>query len=39
MKRRDLGRHLREHGAMLLREGGNHSYYVKHRAADGIGLV
>lgn len=27
MKRRDLERHLREHGAILLREGGNHSYW------------
>ncbi len=27
MKRRDLERHLREHGAQLLREGGNHSYW------------
>lgn len=27
MKRRDLERHLREHGARLLREGGNHSFW------------
>ena len=27
MKRRDLERHLRDHGARLLREGGNHSYW------------
>jgi len=27
MKRRDLERHLREHGCKLLREGGNHSVY------------
>ena len=27
MKRRDLERHLREHGAELLREGGNHSFW------------
>jgi len=26
MKRRDLDRHLRAHGARLLREGGNHSF-------------
>jgi mRNA interferase HicA len=26
MKRRQLERHLREHGARLLREGGRHSY-------------
>ena len=27
MKRRDLERHLRDHGARLLREGGSHSYW------------
>ncbi len=27
MKRRDLERHLRSHGASLLREGGRHSYW------------
>lgn len=27
MKRRDLERHLREHGCELLREGGNHSIW------------
>jgi hypothetical protein len=27
VKRRDLERHLREHGARLLREGGRHSYW------------
>ena len=27
MKRRDLERHLRTHGARLLREGGNHSFW------------
>ena len=27
MKRRDLERHLRDHGARLLREGGNHSFW------------
>lgn len=27
MKRRDLERHLRAHGATLLREGGNHSFW------------
>ncbi len=27
MKRRDLERHLRTHGAQLLREGGNHSFW------------
>jgi len=27
VKRRDLERHLRSHGARLLREGGDHSYW------------
>lgn len=27
MKRRQLERHLRKHGAQLLREGGRHSYW------------
>jgi hypothetical protein len=27
VKRRDLERHLRRHGARLLREGGNHSFW------------
>ena len=27
MKRRDLERHLRQHGMRLLREGGNHSFW------------
>ena len=27
MKRRDLERHLRSHGAKLLREGGRHSFW------------
>jgi hypothetical protein len=27
VKRRDLERHLREHGARQLREGGNHSFW------------
>jgi hypothetical protein len=27
LKRRDLERHLRAHGAALLREGGNHSFW------------
>ena len=27
MKRRDLERHLRSHGARLLREGGNHGFW------------
>jgi mRNA interferase HicA len=28
LKRRDLIRHLEEHGCQLLREGGNHTIYV-----------
>ncbi|MGH2987407.1 MAG: type II toxin-antitoxin system HicA family toxin [Solirubrobacterales bacterium] len=32
MKRRDLERHLREHGARKLREGGRHSFWC---ADDG----
>lgn len=32
MKRRDLLRHLREHGCALLREGGNHSVFVNRDA-------
>ncbi len=28
MKRRDLIRHLEQHGCRLLREGGSHSVYV-----------
>lgn len=28
MKRRDLIRHLEDHGCQLLREGGNHTIYV-----------
>ncbi|HVK39496.1 MAG TPA: type II toxin-antitoxin system HicA family toxin [Candidatus Kapabacteria bacterium] len=30
MKRRDLIRHLEQHGCVLLREGGSHSIYVNH---------
>jgi hypothetical protein len=30
VKRRDLERHLREHGVQLLREGGNHSFWGIH---------
>ncbi len=32
MKRRDLIRHLEMYGCELLREGGNHSVYVKRAA-------
>ena len=28
MKRRDVIRHLQEHGCELLRKGGNHSVYI-----------
>lgn len=33
MKRRELVRHLEQHGCELLREGGNHSIYVNRPAA------
>ncbi|MEN8615500.1 type II toxin-antitoxin system HicA family toxin [Dehalogenimonas sp. THU2] len=35
MKRRDLVKHIENHGAFLLREGGRHSIYQKgkHRSA------
>jgi predicted RNA binding protein YcfA (HicA-like mRNA interferase family) len=46
VKRRDLERHLRAHGARLLREGGNHSFWgldaerstavPRHREIDGF---
>ncbi|MDJ0869207.1 MAG: type II toxin-antitoxin system HicA family toxin [Myxococcota bacterium] len=32
MKRRDLIRHLEEHGCELLREGSRHSVYVNRRS-------
>jgi mRNA interferase HicA len=32
VKRRELVRHLQEHGCELLREGGNHSIYVNRPA-------
>jgi len=32
MKRRDLIRHLEEHGCEFLREGGNHTVYVNRAA-------
>jgi len=32
MKRRDLVRHLEEHGCALLREGGKHTVYVNRKA-------
>jgi len=35
LKRRDLLRHLREQGCLLLREGGKHSVFVN----PGIGLT
>jgi predicted RNA binding protein YcfA (HicA-like mRNA interferase family) len=38
VKRRDLVRHLEEHGCELLREGGNHSIFVN-RAAGKISAV
>lgn len=38
MKRRDLVRHLEQHGCELLREGGDHSIYVN-RARQKAGSV
>lgn len=38
MKRRDLVRHLEQHGCALLREGGNHSVFVN-RAAQRSSAV
>ena len=38
MKRRDLIRYLEAHGCELLREGGNHSFYVN-RAARKVSTV
>ena len=38
MKRRDLVRHLEQHGCALLREGANHSIYVN-RAAGKTSTV
>jgi len=35
MKRRDLERHLRQHGCSVLREGGNHTVFVN----DATGRV
>ena len=32
MKRRDLIRHLEDHGCQLLREGGNHTIYINRAA-------
>ena len=32
MKRRDLIRHLEQHGCEFLREGGNHTIYLNRRA-------
>jgi len=32
MKRRDLIRHLEQHGCEFLREGGNHTIYANRRA-------
>lgn len=38
MKRRDLLRHLEEHGCELLREGGNHTGYI-HRLAQKTSTI
>ena len=32
MKRRELIRHLEQHGCEFLREGGNHTIYINRRA-------
>ena len=32
MKRRDLIRHLEQHGCQFLREGGNHTIYVNRQS-------
>ncbi len=48
MKRRDLERHLKEHGARKLREGGSHSFWgtdakrttaIPRHGEIGVGLV
>jgi len=39
VKRKDLIRHLREHGCELLREGGNHSVYVNRRAGKALDFM
>jgi hypothetical protein len=36
MKRRDLIRHLEQHGCQFLREGGNHTVYVNRRAPENF---
>lgn len=38
MKRRDLLRHLAQHGCTLLREGGNHTVYVN-RVAKKVSTI
>ena len=38
MKRRDLIRHLEEHGCELLREGGHHTVYIN-RSARKVSTV
>jgi predicted RNA binding protein YcfA (HicA-like mRNA interferase family) len=38
MKRRDLIRHLEQHGCEFLREGGNHTIYV-HRGNRKVSAV
>jgi len=38
VKRRDLLRHLRQHGCAFLREGGNHTLYIN-RAAKKVSTI
>ncbi len=38
MKRRDLLRHLTQHGCAFLREGGNHTLYIN-RAAKKVSTI
>ncbi|MGE0363733.1 MAG: type II toxin-antitoxin system HicA family toxin [Vicinamibacterales bacterium] len=36
MKRRDLERHLRAHGATLRKEGGNHSKWISPKGTSAV---
>lgn len=38
MKRRDLIRHIMQHGCALLREGGSHSVYVNRAALKSTAI-
>ena len=39
MKRRQLARHLEQHGCELLREGANHSIYVNRTAGKSSAVL